>query len=96
MRKLSFADPTSARPPLPGEGKRGEAGYLGYLLRQAQGAARLSLERALAELDVTPPQFLVLTMLKAYPGLYHEVFLEPERDQVIADIVAWLGRRLAA
>ncbi len=27
------------------------------------------MERALAELGVTPPQFLVLTMLKAYPGL---------------------------
>jgi DNA-binding MarR family transcriptional regulator len=59
----------SARPPLPGEGKRGEDGYTGYLLRQAQGAARLTLERALSELGVTPPQFLVLTMLKAYPGL---------------------------
>ena len=53
----------------PGEGKRGEQGYLGYLLRQAQAATRLTLERALAELGVTPPQFVVLTMLKAYPGL---------------------------
>ena len=59
----------SVRPPLPGEGKRGEDGYLGYLLRQAAGASRLTLERALSELGVTPPQFLVLTMLKAYPGL---------------------------
>lgn len=58
-----------AAPPLPGEGKRGEQGYLAYLLRQAQAAARLSLERALGELGVTPPQFVVLTMLKAYPGL---------------------------
>ena len=57
------------RPPAPGHGKRGERGYLGYLLRQAQAAARLTLERALADLDVTPPQFAVLTMLKAYPGL---------------------------
>jgi DNA-binding MarR family transcriptional regulator len=60
---------TPVQPPPPGEGKRGEAGYLGYLLRQAQGASRLKLERALVELGVTPPQFLVLTMLKAYPGL---------------------------
>jgi DNA-binding MarR family transcriptional regulator len=59
----------SARPLLPGRGKRGEKGYLGYLLRQAQAAARLTLERALDELGVTPPQFAVLTMLKAYPGL---------------------------
>jgi len=56
-------------PPPPGQGKRGESGYLGYLLRQAQAASRLSLERALADLGATPPQFVVLTMLKAYPGL---------------------------
>jgi len=55
-------------PPV-GRGKRGEKGHLGYLLRQAQAAARLTLERALADLSVTPPQFAVLTMLKAYPGL---------------------------
>jgi DNA-binding MarR family transcriptional regulator len=57
------------RPPPPGHGKRGESGYLGYLLRQAQAASRLAMERALAELGVTPPQFVVLTMLQAYPGL---------------------------
>jgi DNA-binding MarR family transcriptional regulator len=56
-------------PPPLGEGKRGERGYLTYLLRQAQAATRLRLERALAKLGVTPPQFIVLTMLKAYPGL---------------------------
>lgn len=28
--------------------------------------------------------------VKAYNGLYHEVFNEPERDTVIADLVAWL------
>ncbi len=57
------------RPPPPGQGKRGEKGYLAYLLRQAQAATRLTMERALADLGVTPPQFAVLTMLKAYPGL---------------------------
>jgi DNA-binding MarR family transcriptional regulator len=56
-------------PPPPGRGKRGEAGYFGYLLRQAAAASRLTLERALTALGATPPQFLVLTMLKAYPGL---------------------------
>ena len=61
--------PAGVRPPPPGQGKRGESGYLGYLLRQAQAAARLAMERALADLGVTPPQFVVLTMLKAYPGL---------------------------
>jgi hypothetical protein len=46
------------RVPEPGEGKRGEAGYLSYLLRQAAGAVRLRLERSLADLGVTPPQYL--------------------------------------
>jgi DNA-binding MarR family transcriptional regulator len=58
-----------ARSPLPGKGKRGEQGHLAYLLRQAQAATRLTLERRLADLGVTPPQFAVLTMLRAYPGL---------------------------
>jgi DNA-binding MarR family transcriptional regulator len=71
VRKKSAANSVLAgvRPPPPGQGKRGEKGYLGYLLRQAQAAARLTLERALADLGVTPPQFVVLTMLRAYPGL---------------------------
>jgi DNA-binding MarR family transcriptional regulator len=70
-RKKSAPHPALAamRPPPPGEGKRGEQGYLAYLLRQAQAATRLAMERALADLGVTSPQFLVLTMLKAYPGL---------------------------
>jgi DNA-binding MarR family transcriptional regulator len=53
--------------PEAGEGKRGEDGYLGYLLRQAAGAYRHRVERALADLEVTAPQFAVMTMLKAYP-----------------------------
>jgi DNA-binding MarR family transcriptional regulator len=71
VRKKSAPAPALAgvRPPPPGRGKRGETGYLAYLLRQAQAATRLTLERALADLGVTPPQFAVLTMLSAYPGL---------------------------
>jgi DNA-binding MarR family transcriptional regulator len=70
-RKNSAPAPALAgvRLPPPGRGKRGEQGYLAYLLRQAQAAARLTLERALTNLGVTPPQFAVLTMLRAYPGL---------------------------
>jgi DNA-binding MarR family transcriptional regulator len=59
---------TGTEIPMPGEGKRGEAGYLGYLLRQASAAVRQSTERALSDLEVTLPQFLVLTMVNAYPG----------------------------
>ncbi|MEH6589005.1 MAG: lysophospholipase [Halioglobus sp.] len=30
--------------------------------------------------------------LKIYPGLYHEIINEPEKDQVFADMDAWLNR----
>jgi DNA-binding MarR family transcriptional regulator len=68
MRKPSA---TSDRQEVPriGEGKRGEEGHIGYLLRQAGAANRLRMERALSDFGVTPPQFMVLTMLVAYPGL---------------------------
>lgn len=32
--------------------------------------------------------------LKVYPGLYHEVFNEPEREQVLDDVVSWIEDRL--
>jgi DNA-binding MarR family transcriptional regulator len=51
-----------------GEGKRGEAGHIGYLLRQAHAAHRVRLERSLLDMGLTLPQFSVLTMLAAYPG----------------------------
>ncbi len=31
--------------------------------------------------------------LKSYPGVYHDMLNEPERDQIAADIVAWLLAR---
>lgn len=69
-KPLSSAAPKSAVViPKPGEGKRGEAGYIGYLLRQAGVAHRHRLERAFAEFGLTTPQFSVLTMLANYPGL---------------------------
>lgn len=54
--------------PDPGEGKRGETGYIGYLLRQASNVTRQALERSLEDLDVTAPQFLLMTLINAYPG----------------------------
>ena len=42
---------------------------MAYLLRQAHAATRLTMERSLSEVGVTSPQFVVLTMLRAYPGL---------------------------
>ncbi|MFT4086728.1 MAG: alpha/beta hydrolase [Gordonia sp. (in: high G+C Gram-positive bacteria)] len=29
--------------------------------------------------------------VKIYPGLFHEIFNEPEQDQVLDDVVAWLA-----
>lgn len=76
--------------PPPGEGKRGEEGYLGYLLRQASAAYRLQLERSLADLNVTHPQFVLLTMLSAYPGasnaeLARVTLLTPQSVNVIVN-----------
>jgi alpha-beta hydrolase superfamily lysophospholipase len=33
--------------------------------------------------------------LKMYEGLWHEIFNEPERDRVLADLTAWLQAHLA-
>jgi acylglycerol lipase len=32
--------------------------------------------------------------IRAYEGLYHEIFNEPERDAVIADVCGWLDERI--
>jgi DNA-binding MarR family transcriptional regulator len=86
--------PRSSPLPKPGEGKRGEEGYLGYLLRQAAGAYRHHVERALADLGVTPPQFSVLTMLAAYPGLSNADLARPAliTPQTVSVIVGNLER----
>lgn len=88
MDKPSPAASFATQIPAPGEGKRGRAGYLTYLLRQANAAVRLTMERALADLGATPPQFAVLTMINAYPGvsgadLARLVILTPQTVGVI-------------
>ena len=55
--------------PAPGEGKRGTKGHIAYLLHQADAAVRSALDTALAEVGLTTPQFLVLNLLYAYPGV---------------------------
>lgn len=54
--------------PAPGEGKRGEEGHIGYLLRQAHAIHKTRMENALKKTGLTLPQFSVMTMLAAYPG----------------------------
>ena len=76
--------------PAAGEGKRGAEGHLGYLMRQAHAAVRGAMEKALADLDVTPPQFAVLTMVVNYPGisgaeLARLTFLTPQTINVIVN-----------
>ena len=34
--------------------------------------------------------------LKIYPGLYHEIFNEPEKEEVFADLLAWCNERTTA
>lgn len=56
----------------PRTGKAGDSPRrprLGFLLRQAAAAHRLRMERALADLNVTPPQFLVLRLVAEHPGI---------------------------
>jgi acylglycerol lipase len=31
--------------------------------------------------------------LHLYPGLFHEIFNEPEREQVMGDLIDWIGKR---
>lgn len=66
MSRKSLTSPTI---PAIGEGKRGEQGQIGYLLRQASAAHRIRMEQALRDSGMTVPQFLVLTMIAAYPGI---------------------------
>ena len=86
MSKIRAIEPPAV--PRPGEGKRGPEGHLGYLVRQANVAVRAAMEKALGDLEVTPPQFAVLTMVAAYPGLSGAdlarlTFLTPQTINVI-------------
>ncbi|HEY2446807.1 MAG TPA: MarR family transcriptional regulator [Rhizomicrobium sp.] len=57
------------RLPKVGEAKRGPQGYLTYLLRQANAAVRLALDRALASEGMTYPQQAALTIIRAYEAI---------------------------
>lgn len=61
--------PLRSATPRIGEGKRGADGHIAYLLRQAAAALRAALDAEFAVADLTGPQFLVLNLLAAYPGV---------------------------
>src|SRR5205809_7422896 len=52
-----------------GEGFRGPDGRVGYLLRQAHQAFRAAAQAELGPLGLTLPQYSVLTVADAEPGL---------------------------
>jgi acylglycerol lipase len=53
---------------------------------------------ALVPVEATRPVYQALDVqkrtIKYYEGLFHEVFNEPERAQVLADLLQWLEARL--
>ena len=55
--------------PGPGERYRGTEGHLGFLLRQAHHAFATAMEHELREHGLTSPQFGVMSVLVADPGL---------------------------
>jgi DNA-binding MarR family transcriptional regulator len=58
-----------ATAPEPGQRYRVTQGHLGYLLRQAQHAFATTMEQRLRQHGLTSPQFGVLSVLVADPGL---------------------------
>jgi DNA-binding MarR family transcriptional regulator len=58
-----------AKAPDAGERYRGTEGHLGYLLRQAHHAFAMTMEEKLRDHGLTRPQFGVLSVLVADPGL---------------------------
>lgn len=46
---------------------------LGYALKRAQHALRVSMDKALRPLDLTTPQYAVLSAVEAQPGLSNAV-----------------------
>lgn len=74
---------------------RGPDGHIGYLLRLAQTTVRNRIERALADLGVTHPQFIVLTIVNAYedPSAADVARLSLLTPQTVNVIVQNLERR---
>lgn len=69
-----------------------EALKIPTLLLAAGDDRLVSTDASLAFAQAVGPTVEVRT----YPGLYHEIFLEPERDAVMTDIATWVAGRFAA
>jgi DNA-binding MarR family transcriptional regulator len=81
--------------PEPGERYRGVEGHLGYLLRQAHHAFATAMEDRLRAHGLTRPQFGVLSVLVADPGLSAADLARAAMvtPQAITPLVASLERR---
>ena len=84
-----------------GDGFRGPDGRVGYLLRQAHQAFRAATQADLATIGLTFPQYSVLSVADAEPGLSgaelaRDTMLTPQTtNEIITLLVAagWLERR---
>jgi len=79
-----------------GEGFRGRDGRVGYLLRQAHQAFRAAAQAELAPLGLTLPQYSVLSVADAEPGLSgaglaRESMLTPQTTNEIISLLAAAG-----
>jgi len=79
-----------------GEGFRGSDGRVGYLLRQANQAFRAAAQADLAPLGLTFPQYSVLSVADAEPGLSgaelaRDSMLTPQTANEIISLLAAAG-----
>ena len=79
-----------------GEGFRGPDGRVGYLLRQAHQAFRAAAQAGLAPLGLTLPQYSVLSVADAQPGLSgaelaRDSMLTPQTTNEIISLLAAAG-----
>ena len=79
-----------------GEGFRGPGGRVGYLLRQAHQAFRAAAQAELAPLGLTLPQYSVLSVADAEPGLSgaelaRESMLTPQTTNEIISLLVAAG-----
>ena len=79
-----------------GEGFRGSDGRVGYLLRQANQAFRAAAQADLAPLGLTFPQYSVLSVAAAEPGLSgaelaRDSMLTPQTANEIISLLAAAG-----
>jgi len=79
-----------------GEGFRGPGGHVGYLLRQAHQAFRAAAQPELGPLGLTLPQYSVLTVADAEPGLSgaglaRDSMLTPQTTNEIISLLVGAG-----